>query len=127
VDSCGVARIIPGNGENIFPTIRSTIDGWELPGMSDEDFADMLFGESDDDWQPDEKTATGLRNETAKERARNNGTTDNEESERLANLERYASRGYAFERPIGDDKFDDFDTREQCEESYRFDDCGNEV
>lgn len=132
VDCAGVVSIVACDARRtILPDIVSTLDDWRLDGIDDADYLD-------DDWQEGEtienfierkhnRTATGLRNETAKERASNNGTTDGEELERLANLERYALRGYAFERPIGDDKFDDFDTREQCEESYRFDDAGNEV
>lgn len=124
VDCAGVVRIVAGDSRRtILPDIVSTVDGWKLEGIDDADYLD-------DEWQDGEtienfierkhnKTATGLRNETAKERASNNGTTDGEEIERLANLERYTARGYAFERPIdSDDRFDDFDTQQQIEEFY---------
>lgn len=126
VDSCGVARVIHGNGQNIFPTIRSTIDGWQLDGMEDDEFINMMFAESDE-FEPRSATIQGLVNTTRKERENNGGNTIGEELERLANLERYVARGYAFENPADSDKFDDFDTQIGCEEMYRYNDNGDEV
>lgn len=115
VDSCGCARIVAGdNRRTILPDIVSTIDGWRLDGIDDTDWLDMMESESDD-FELRQPTTTGLINATAKERAGNNGNTNGEESERLANLERYALRGYAFDTEIG------------CEEIYRYNGNGDEV
>lgn len=133
VDSCGVARIVAGDSCNIFPTIQSTIDGWRLDGINDDEW---LAGEwlaeddNDNDIAEDvqrEETIQGLVNATRKERERNRGYTDEQESERLANLAAMVERGFAFERPAMSDKFDDYDTETHCEENYRYNDNGDEV
>lgn len=125
VDSCGIARIVSGNNRRtILPDIVSTIDGWKLDGIDNEEFLADNFGDDFDN----SPTIAGLRSETRKERENNRGTTNREESERLANLERYAAQGFAFERPADSgDSFDDFDTRIQCEELSQYDHNGNEV